>query len=88
MATAAKTLDDLRRRTCVEHDLGLTAVYNVMEDGGFEPLRDAHRSLDRAVAAAYGFPAALVGDRTEIVRRLLELNLEIAHGERGYAGPG
>ena len=39
-------------------------------------LVNAHRTLDEAVAAAYGWPADLSDD--EILRRLLALNLERA----------
>jgi len=37
-------------------------------------LQLAHRTLDEAVFAAYGWPAELTDD--EVLRRLLELNLE------------
>lgn len=36
-------------------------------------LQNAHRALDEAVAAAYGWPADLSDD--EILKRLLDLNL-------------
>ena len=36
-------------------------------------LQDAHRALDEAVAAAYGWPADLSDD--EVLKRLLDLNL-------------
>jgi hypothetical protein len=47
----------------------LTALYNDRPDW----LVEAHRLLDEAVAAAYGWPADIAAD--EALRRLLELNL-------------
>lgn len=51
-------------------------------------LKDLHRELDRAVVAAYGWPASVADDPTESNRRLLELNQAIVSGEMEYAGPG
>jgi hypothetical protein len=43
-------------------------------------LANAHKQLDDAVFAAYGWPADLTGE--EILERLLALNLERAEAER------
>lgn len=61
-AAAAK---ELRKRT-------LTNLYNARPRW----LTNAHRALDEAVAAAYGWPADLPDD--EILGRLLALNRERA----------
>jgi hypothetical protein len=53
--------DDLKQRT-------LTKLYNQRPDW----LSNAHRTLDEAVFAAYGWPADL--SRDEILTRLLALN--------------
>ena len=53
---------ELKKRT-------LTNLYNQRPAW----LANAHRALDEAVAAAYGWPADLGDD--QILRRLLELNL-------------
>ena len=58
-----KAAAELKKRT-------LTNLYNQRPAW----LENAHRNLDAAVAAAYGWPADLSDD--EILRRLLELNLE------------
>ena len=59
-----KTAADLKKRT-------LTALYNSLP----EWLKNAHRTLDEAVFAAYGWPA---GMRDEgILARLLEMNLAV-----------
>ena len=60
---------ELRRRT-------LTALYNANPTW----LRNAHAALDAAVAAAYGWDAAL--DEQEILARLLALNLQRYEGEQ------
>ena len=43
----------------------------------------AHKKLDAAVAAAYGWPGDMSDD--EVLKRLLELNLERATERRGSA---
>lgn len=48
-------------------------------------LDDAHRSLDRAVATAYGWPAEITDD--EAIARLLELNRERAPSQISKARP-
>lgn len=60
-----KAATELKKRT-------LTNLYNQRPAW----LDNAHRELDEAVAAAYGWPAGLEDD--EILKRLLDLNLERA----------
>ena len=60
-----KAAAELKKRT-------LTNLYNTKPQW----LVDAHAALDRAVAAAYGWPSDLTDD--EILARLLALNLERA----------
>jgi len=64
----------LKRRT-------LTELYNKRQrgDGDAAWLDFAHKKLDAAVAAAYGWPAGLSDD--EILEKLLALNLERAAEE-------
>ncbi len=73
-------------------DRTLTNLYNALQvyrglddmrvkpaAGNFAPrLDELHRALDEAVCAAYGWENALLEDEEEILRRLLELNLERA----------
>jgi len=70
---------------CVERSIGLTALYNEVDDGAYADLRELHRQLDRAVAAAYGWPASAASDPDDANRRLLDLNRRIAAGEIVYA---
>jgi hypothetical protein len=74
-----------RQEICAENNLGLTKLYNLVDEGAYADLKALHRELDEAVTAAYGWPKAIAQDPAEIVRRLLQLNQEIAVGERPYA---
>lgn len=65
----------LRERT-------LTNLYNQRPQW----LLDAHRDLDAAVAAAYGWPADI--SEEDALAKLLELNLARAHTEAGRAQAG
>ncbi len=83
---------DLARRTyahrseiCRERQIGLTTLYNQVDDGAFAELSDLHRALDESVALAYGWPRAIAHDSTESNARLLALNEEVASGELRYA---
>ena len=51
-----------------------------MDDGAFADLRLLHLELDRAVVAAYGWPAVVAQDDLELVRLLTERNREVAAG--------
>ncbi len=77
----------LRQALCVAREIGLTALYNEVDDGMHYELKDLHRELDRAVVAAYGWPASVAEVPDESNRRLLELNEGIVAGEVEYAGP-
>ena len=58
--------------------------WEMIDDGAWNDLRDLHRELDEAVAAAYGWPKSVAHDPDESNRRLLELNRAIAAGEVEY----
>lgn len=84
----ARELLAMRSALCAEHSIGLTVLYNRLDDGAFDELRSLHRGLDLAVIAAYGWEAAVLGDMRERNRRLYELNRQITCGEVDYGGPG
>ena len=69
---------------CLERQIGLTKLYNEVDDGAYRDLRDLHDNLDEAVAAAYGWPASAAHDPQESNGLLLELNRAIAAGEVEY----
>ena len=87
VADAARGLVDIRRSLCIDRGVGLTEIYNAMEEGAYRELHDRQLLLDRAVVDAYGWPKKVGDDPAESNRRLSELNEEIAAGKRGYAGP-
>lgn len=84
VAAAASALYERRTALSVQESLGLTRLYNLMDDGAFTDLAALHKALDVAVAAAYGWPAGVAQDAPELVKRLTELNRQISEGERPY----
>lgn len=84
VADAARRVYARRSEICLERQIGVTKLYNQMDDGAWQDLRALHRDLDEAVAAAYGWPQGVAHDSDETNRRLLELNRAIAAGEIEY----
>lgn len=80
----AKRLVERRSEICLERQIGLTKLYNEVDEGAYRDLKELHVALDEAVAAAYGWPASVAHDPDESNRRLLELNRAIAAGEVEY----
>jgi hypothetical protein len=87
IASAARAVHAERARACRDHHLGLTDVYNLLDEGGFRDLAAAQAALDRAVSAAYGWRQDVVHHRSSVLRSLLERNLAITAGEIPYHGP-
>lgn len=85
IAAAARAMIARRDEICVERQIGLTKLYNEVDDGAYQDLRKLHRELDEAVGAAYGWPKSASHNAAEANRRLLELNQRIAAGEVEYA---
>jgi hypothetical protein len=77
IAERVREIFDSRAALCLEHQIGLTELYNRVDDGAFDAFRRAHAALDIAVAAAYGWHATVVDDVQERNRRLFELNAAI-----------
>jgi hypothetical protein len=80
----AAQLIERRQAICVDREIGLTTLYNEIDEGAYAEVRRLHEQLDQAVAAAYGWPASAAADSDESNRRLLELNRQIAAGELEY----
>lgn len=80
----AQRIDRERVRIADDEQIGLTAIYNAVEDGAFRHLSDLHRQLDEAVAEAYGWPKSIAHDGDEMNRRLLDLNSQIVDGDITY----
>lgn len=84
VAEIATELMSLRSEISLKQNIGLTRLYNEVDDGAWKKLRDLHNELDEAVALAYGWPASVAHDPDETNRRLLELNRAIVAGEVPY----
>jgi hypothetical protein len=72
----ARAIDDERHVICAERQIGLTRLYNAVEEGAYTILADLHAELDLAVGTAYGWPSGAATDPEAQERRLLTLNAE------------
>ena len=84
IANAIKAVVERRQQICANKDIGLTTLYNLVDDGAYTDLKALHKSLDEAVAAACGWPKATAHDDDDMVRRLLGLYREISAGSIEY----
>ena len=84
IGTLTRELLEQRAAICHDQEMGLTQLYNQIDEGAWTALRDLHRRLDEMVAKAYGWPANVASDAAESNARLLALNDEIASGRREY----
>jgi MmeI, DNA-methyltransferase domain/MmeI, N-terminal domain/MmeI, target recognition domain/MmeI, helicase spacer domain len=76
----SKSLIERRQAICVAEGIGLTDLYNQVDEGAWTEVADLHRALDEAVASAYGWEAAVVHDPLEAKARLAELHASIVSG--------
>jgi hypothetical protein len=84
IASVTEAVVSRRQAICLERQIGLTKLYNEVDEGAYKDLRDLHHELDEAVAVAYGWPKSAAHDSEESNRRLLELNREIVAGRVPY----
>ena len=84
VAEVVQQLLETRSAICSEREIGLTRLYNEVDDGGYRPVYNLHRALDEAIAAAYDWPITAARDPIESNRLLLELNRAISSGEVAY----
>ena len=73
----AKRLIERRQAICVENEIGLTDLYNQVDEGAWSEVSDLHRQLDEAVARAYGWKPGIARDPLEIKARLAGLHASI-----------
>lgn len=86
VAVAARELRDQRNLLMHKHKYSLRDVYRILEEPGFNPLKDSHEKLDEAVLAAYGF-----SKRKGVLNQLLQLNFELSDkikNQEHVQGPG
>jgi hypothetical protein len=74
-----------RREIAVSDQIGLTNLYNLVDDGAYQDLVKLHRTLDEAVVAAYHWPVSIAQNRDELRRRVWALNQQISQGKGIYA---
>lgn len=84
IAQAARVVIARRQEICLERQIGLTKLYNEVDEGAYQDLKGLHRHLDEAVAAAYGWPKGAAHDSADSNRRLLDLNHAIADEKVEY----
>jgi len=88
LGEACRRLLTRRAEICATEQIGLTTLYNAMDEGAWVDLKVLHRELDDAVADCYGWPQAVAQDEAELVKRLTALNREIIEGGRAYRPQG
>lgn len=75
-----RRLIERRQAVCVENGIGLTDLYNQVDEGAWTEIADLHEQLDKAVAGAYGWEASVARDPLEIKARLAARHAEILAG--------
>jgi len=78
VVAACRDLLTLRDQLAAQDGLGLTQLYNAVDDGAYVALRKAHLRLDEAVVSTYRWPKTVAQDDVDLVRRLGELNTAVA----------
>jgi len=84
VAEASRELLMRRSEICQTERIGLTTLYNQVDEGAWKDLKALHRRLDEVVADCYGWPKSVAQDDAEIVRRLTALNRRIVEGDLPY----
>ncbi|GAA2119650.1 DNA methyltransferase [Actinomadura napierensis] len=77
VARTARALIALRQDLSRRDQVGLTELYNRLDDGAYSDLQIAHEQLNSAVAACYGWPSREAQDRLALLQRLGDLNREL-----------
>jgi hypothetical protein len=85
VAEASRRLLARRTEICATEQIGLTKLYNAVDEGAWTDLKVLHRELDEAVVDCYGWPKTVAQDDAELVRLLTERNREIVEEGRAYA---
>lgn len=81
----AASLVAARQAITTREGIGLTNLYNAVDEGAWQDIADLHRDLDLEVLKAYDFPASLRDDPLELKARLATLHAEIQAGRHPYS---
>jgi hypothetical protein len=84
VADASRKLLARRTEICIAENIGLTKLYNLVDEGAWTEISTLHQKLDHAVADCYGWPISMSQNEAALVERLAKLNLEIGNGTRSY----
>jgi hypothetical protein len=84
VSSLARAVIGRRSELALERQIGLTQLYNELDDGAYRDLHELHTALDEAVATAYGWPSSVAHHTSESNKRLLELNRDVAAGRVQY----
>lgn len=84
IASSCKSMLDRRDELCRTENIGLTALYNQIDDGAFTGLVRLQNRLDEAIAACYGWPKAQAQNSQFLVERLRAMNRDITEGGVRY----
>ena len=84
IGSIADEIETYRRELCLADGIGLTRLYNKMDEGAYEELRRFHATLDTAVAAAYGWSSSILRDHEVLLQELVRLNFAITAGKQPY----
>ncbi|GAA4851554.1 DNA methyltransferase [Pseudonocardia benzenivorans] len=85
VADAARALLAERSRISNEYKIGLTTLYNRMDEGAFDNLRRLQSSLDEAVVGCYSWEKAAAYSDDIVVMNLLALNEQVSQGNLPYS---
>lgn len=83
---ASRALLERRSEVVASDKIGLTELYNRIDDGAYSDLAKLHQTLDETVAAAYHWPATIAQNGEELKSRIWNLNQQIGQG-RGLYSP-
>lgn len=84
VAEAARILIERRQKISRTEKIGLTVLYNRVDDGAYADLAQLHKHLDSVVADCYHWPRKIAQDRFELLQRLGTLNQQIGQGSGQY----
>lgn len=82
---ASRALLARRSEIAFDAQLGLTDLYNLVDDGAYEDLSKLHKALDEAVVAAYHWSRTIAQNRDDLRTRIWQLNQQIGEGKGVYA---
>lgn len=85
VAAAGRALIDRRQEISRNDGIGLTVLYNRVDDGAYTDLVKLHKQLDQTVVESYHWPKKIAQDRFELLRRLGALNQQIGSGVGKYS---